>query len=180
MTGKINADVIKRNSKELIGRLALRDFSERVEEGKQQLHSEQFVNGYYQNHPEYRGFVDRLMNDFLVGSKASYATIGSYMNLDLLGDRELMQNINSVILGGGGHDVATNIFGSAYRTSRQITANNVIARNLYLDKIGTRDLYRTGFQYAKRALRGPNRSAEALEAFDKMIEYSNEQSKKLD
>lgn len=180
MTGKINADVIKRNSKELIGRLALRDFSERVEEGKQQLHSEQFINGYYQNHPEYRGFVDRLMNDFLVGSKASYATIGSYMNLDLLGDRELMQNINSVILGGGGHDVATNIFGSAYRTSRQITANNVIARNLYLDKIGTRDLYRTGFQYAKRALRGPNRSAEALEAFDKMIEYSNEQSKKLD
>lgn len=180
MTGKINADVIKQNSKELIGRLALRDFSERVEEGKQQLHSEQFINGYYQNHPEYRGFIDRLMNDFLVGSKASYATIGSYMNLDLLGDRELMQNINSVILGGGGHDVATNIFGSAYRTSRQITANNVIARNLYLDKIGTRDLYRTGFQYAKRALRGPNRSAEALEAFDKMIEYSNEQSKKLD
>ena len=174
MTGKINADVIKRNSKELIGRLALRDFSERVEEGKQQLHSEQFINGYYQNHPEYRGFVDRLMNDFLVGSKASYATIGSYMNLDLLGDRELMQNINSVILGGGGHDIATNIFGSAYRTSRQVTANNVIARNLYLDKIGTRDMYRTGFQYAKRALRGPNRSAEALEASDKMIEYSDE------
>lgn len=180
MTGKINAEAIKQNSKDLIGRLALRDFSERVEEGKQQLHSEQFINGYYKNYPEYRGFVDRLMNDFLVGSKASYATIGSYMNLDLLGDRELMQNINSVILGGGGHDVATNIFGSAYRTSRQITANNVIARNLYLDKIGTRDLYRTGFQYAKRALRGPNRSAEALQAFDKMIEYSNEQSKKLD
>jgi len=40
MTGKINADAIKQNSKELIGRLALRDFSERVEEGKQQLHSE--------------------------------------------------------------------------------------------------------------------------------------------
>lgn len=180
MTGKINTDAIKQNSKELIGRLALRDFSERVEEGKQQLHSEQFANGYYKNYPEYRGFVDRLMNDFLVGSKASYATIGSYMNLDLLGDRELMQNINSVILGGGGHDVFTNIFGSAYRTSRQISANNVIARNLYLDKIGTRDLYRTGFQYAKRALRGANRSAEALEAFDKMIEYSNEQSKNLD
>jgi hypothetical protein len=35
MTGKINADAIKQNSKELIGRLALRDFSERVEEGKQ-------------------------------------------------------------------------------------------------------------------------------------------------
>lgn len=180
MTGKINADVIKENSKELIGRLALRDFSERVEEGKQQLHSEQFANGYYQNYPEYRSFVDRLMNDFLVGSKASYATIGSYMNLDLLGDRELMQNINSVILGGGGHDVFTNIFGSAYRTSRQISANNVIARNLYLNKIGTRDLYRTGFQYAKRALRGANRSAEALEAFDKMLEYSNEQAKNLD
>lgn len=180
MTGKINADIVKQNSKELIGRLALRDFSERVEEGKQQLHTEQFANGYYQNYPEYRGFVDRLMNDFLVGSKASYATIGSYMNLDLLGDRELMQNINSVILGGGGHDVATNIFGSAYRTSRQISANNVIARNLYLDKIGTRDLYRTGFQYAKRALRGANRSAEALEAFDRMIEYSNEQAKNLD
>lgn len=180
MTGKINADVVKQNSKELLGRLALRDFSERVEEGKQQLHSEQFANGYYKNYPEYRGFVDRLMNDFLTGSKASYATIGSYMNLDLLGDRELMQNINSVILGGGGHDVVTNIFGSTYRTLRQISANNVIARNLYLDKIGARDLYRTGFQYAKRALRGANRSAEALEAFDKMIEYSNEQSKNLD
>ena len=188
--GGLGANMTKstllKNAKELARRGANVSISEGIEEGKQYLGGQQWINGEMDDREVTFGFGNNNFitnsidlaswgDDMLNGLKSAYVMAGFPFNAELINDPELIENIKGGMLGGLFNPGAvTTTAGAAKQAYDQIKLGKYVLNNVMKEKAARTDAFEKAKLYAQRA-RDPQQFANILQQFDNM----QKQNKKL-
>ena len=136
-------------------------YSEGIEEGKQYLNAQDWIND--KGEDQFTGVIENLYGDIMSGARCApiaflapfniegKAWNGSITNPEFYTDHNLYENVVGGELGGLGHNLGMSILPTAATMYKDITLANAVQNNIAMDKLEIHDKYDKGQVYARIA-----------------------------
>lgn len=175
--GYMRYAAVKKVGKDITGRAFRSSISEGIEEGKQYLNAQRYLQGEYDNEG-YMGLLNstRFINDTYALAKSAYVMAGFPLFLNLTDDSELIANIKGGMKGGFMQTGVTSTVQSALPLYQMLKWGDVVYNNAMLEKASERDFWEKGIMFAQKALGGANFEY-INESFDNLISSVNQKGK---
>ena len=143
----LSKGTVKKYIKGITGKVIESNISEGIEEGKQYINSQKFQNGDYTD--DEKSMFSSLVDDLYSGSKSAAVILGIPFGLVPDSDKDLLQNIKGGMLGGGGQVMVQSVISNTRPFIKEMSANQVIAKNVLAQKAARIDDIERGANYAK-------------------------------
>lgn len=164
---KFMREPTKRYIKDITGRWIASSISEAIEEGKQNISSNRYLNGEYDS-AKIKSIGQTILDDFLAGSKSAGLLLGMpFEGLLSETDRKTLQEMKGGLILGGLQTAIINTSTSIAPFIKERRATNVVGNAILLNKAAKIDKLKKGRLYA-----GASNSAASysniLNAFDRL------------